>query len=92
MEESFLDARLQMLRRVQNPDGGWGYFPGKQSWLEPTVWAALALHGDPAADRAWTMLETWQTIRWRLASVRRRSNRELGDRAVRDAGDFARRT
>jgi len=49
-----------MLRRVQNPDGGWGYFPGKQSWLEPTVWAALALHGDPAADRAWTLLQTWQ--------------------------------
>jgi hypothetical protein len=60
VEESFLDARLQMLRHVQNPDGGWGYFPGKQSWLEPTVWAALALHGDPAADRAWKLLETWQ--------------------------------
>jgi hypothetical protein len=60
VEESFLDARLEMLRRVQNPDGGWGYFPGKQSWLEPTVWAALALQGDPAADRAWTLLESWQ--------------------------------
>jgi len=60
VEESFLEARLQMLRRVQNPDGGWGYFPGKQSWLEPTVWAALALNGDPAADRAWTLLQSWQ--------------------------------
>lgn len=49
-----------MLRRVQNPDGGWGYFPGKQSWIEPTAWAALVLHGDPAAERAWTLLKSWQ--------------------------------
>jgi hypothetical protein len=48
------------LRQAQNADGGWGYFPGKQSWLEPTVWAALSLHGDPAADRAWTLLAGWQ--------------------------------
>ncbi len=49
-----------MLRRVQNPDGGWGYFPQKQSWIEPTAWAALALHGDAAADRAWELLKSWQ--------------------------------
>lgn len=49
-----------MLRRIQNPDGGWGYFPGKHSWIEPTAWAALVLHGDPAADRAWTLLKSWQ--------------------------------
>jgi hypothetical protein len=58
--ESYLDVRLNVLRRAQNPDGGWGYFPGKQSWLEPTVYAALALHGDAAADRAWTLLKSWQ--------------------------------
>jgi hypothetical protein len=45
---------------MQNPDGGWGYFPGKQSWLEPTAYAALALHGDPAADRAWKLIGSWQ--------------------------------
>src|ERR1041385_6757383 len=50
--ESFLAARVAALRRTQNPDGGWAYFSGKQSWLEPTFYAALALHGDPAADRA----------------------------------------
>ena len=49
-----------MLRRVQNPDGGWGYFPGKQSWIEPTAWAVLALQGDPASDRAWKLLKSWQ--------------------------------
>jgi hypothetical protein len=54
------DAHLEALRRMQNADGGWGYFPGKQSWLEPTAYAALALHDDPAADRAWKLIESWQ--------------------------------
>lgn len=53
-------ARLDLLRKHQNADGGWGYFPGKQSWLEPTGWAAIALHGDPAADRAWKLMKQWQ--------------------------------
>ena len=53
-------ARLDFLRSTQNADGGWGYFPGKQSWLEPTAWAALALHGDPASVRAWTLIKSWQ--------------------------------
>lgn len=57
---SYLGSRLDTLRRAQNPDGGWGYFTGKQSWLEPTVYAALALSGEPAADRAWTLLKGWQ--------------------------------
>jgi hypothetical protein len=48
------------LRHTQNGDGGWGYFPGKQSWLEPTFYAAVALAGEPAADRAWTLLKSWQ--------------------------------
>jgi hypothetical protein len=48
------------LRQTQNADGGWGYFPGKQSWLEPTFYAAVALEGEPAADRAWTLLKSWQ--------------------------------
>jgi hypothetical protein len=58
--EAYLGARLDLLRRSQNPDGGWGYFPGKASWLEPTAYAALALHGEPAADRAWALLKSWQ--------------------------------
>jgi hypothetical protein len=58
---SYLGVRLDALRRAQNADGGWGYFPGKDSWLEPTVYAALALHGDPAADRAWSLLLSWQS-------------------------------
>jgi hypothetical protein len=57
---STLKQRLDFLRKTQNADGGWGYFPGKESWLEPTAYAALALHGDPAAERAWQLLSSWQ--------------------------------
>ena len=60
MAESYLGVRQESLRRTQNPDGGWGYFLGKQSWLEPTAYAALVLHGEPAADRAWKLLSGWQ--------------------------------
>jgi hypothetical protein len=58
--DSYLEARLSALRQMQNGDGGWGYFPNKQSWLEPTLYAALALHGEPEADRAWALVKPWQ--------------------------------
>ena len=60
MAEPYLRARLDLLRRTQNSDGGWGYFPGKSSWIEPTAYATMALHGEPAADRAWKLLQAWQ--------------------------------
>jgi hypothetical protein len=45
---------LNTLRASVNTDGGWGYFPGKSSRLEPTCWAVLALQdaGDSAGDEA----------------------------------------
>lgn len=49
-----------LLSSRQNPDGGWGYFPGQSSWLEPTVYAALALHGTDASSRAAELLNRWQ--------------------------------
>jgi hypothetical protein len=61
--ELYLESRLEFLRASQNPDGGWSYFPGKGSWLEPTTYAMLALHGagsDPALDRAWKLVRSWQ--------------------------------
>jgi len=60
----YLDARLALLRSTQNADGGWGYFPGKQSWFEPTTYAMLALQGTPdsqaSLERAWKLLRSWQ--------------------------------
>jgi hypothetical protein len=35
----------QSLESGRNADGGWGYYPGKASRLEPTCWALLALGG-----------------------------------------------
>ena len=59
MVEYPLKTRKQFLLETQNRDGGWGYFPGKQSWLEPTVYAALALQGTPAAGRVRDLLNSW---------------------------------
>jgi hypothetical protein len=59
-----LTSRLEFLRSTQNSDGGWGFFPGKQSWLEPTAYALMALHGDapsgPHFERGWKLMRSWQ--------------------------------
>jgi hypothetical protein len=57
-----LETRPAFLKATQNPDGGWGYFPGKPSWLEPTAYALLALAGERGAalDRGWNLLRSWQ--------------------------------
>jgi hypothetical protein len=70
----YLQSRLEFLSSVQNADGGWGYFPGKASWLEPTAYAILALHGTAGAsgaiDRAWPLVASWQSPdgSWRPSS------------------------
>ncbi len=60
----YLESRLEFLRKSQNADGGWSYFPGKRSWFEPTTYAMLALHGKPDSevtlDSAWKLLRSWQ--------------------------------
>jgi hypothetical protein len=59
------------LASAQNPDGGWGYYPGKQSWLEPTCWALMALEAGSECDRAWQLLQSWQRPdgAWRTGSA-----------------------
>lgn len=61
MANVYLESRLDFLRKTQNEDGGWGYFPGKHSWLEPTAYASLALHGTAEADHAWTFVRGLQS-------------------------------
>ena len=52
------------LLAARNPDGGWPYYAGKTSRLEPTAWALLALRA--AGDRvsldpllAWPRRDGW---------------------------------
>ena len=54
----------QSLLSSRNTDGGWPYYAGKTSRLEPTVWALLALHA--AGERvpldallAWPRRDGW---------------------------------
>ena len=60
----YLESRLEFLRQTQNLDGGWGYFPGKQSWFEPTAYAMLALQDAPGSEKAlnlaWGLTRSWQ--------------------------------
>ena len=57
-----LQSRPDILKAAQNADGGWGYFAGKPSWLEPTAYALLALAGErgTAVDRGWELVRSWQ--------------------------------
>lgn len=42
----------EALLAKRNTDGGWGYFAGKQTRIEPTCWANLALGGGAPAPTA----------------------------------------
>lgn len=76
MSASALSSRRDFLRQTQNADGGWGYFPGKWSWLEPTLYAILALHGDPAANRGFQLVQRWALPQggWRTSAEVAESN------------------
>jgi len=63
MPGTYRAVRLDALTASQNADGGWGYFAGKRSWLEPTVYGLLALHQqmDQAHwKRGWDLVRSWQ--------------------------------
>ncbi len=49
----------QALLGLRNADGGWGYYPGKASRLEPTCWALLALSRDANALVDIAPLQKW---------------------------------
>lgn len=50
---------VELLLRGRNADGGWGYYPGKSSRLEPTVWGILALRESEVAARSAAALRQW---------------------------------
>jgi len=50
---------LQALLSAQNPDGGWGYRRGGSSWVEPSVYALLALRDLPEAAEAVRRGRAW---------------------------------
>jgi len=52
-----ISALRRFLLAGRNGDGGWGYYPGKASRLEPTCWALLAL---PDLDPG--VLTTWPAV------------------------------
>ena len=74
----YLESRLEFLRASQNPDGGWSYFPGKGSWLEPTTYAMLALHGTGCRTPRWTEPGNW-CVPGRLADGSFRPSGEVKD-------------
>lgn len=45
-----VELRLELLRRSQNVDGGWGYLLGRESGVEPTAYALRAIG---AGDSGW---------------------------------------
>jgi len=66
--------RVARIEAAQNADGGWGYFPGKESWLEPTVYALLALSEESRAraafERGWRLVRDWEAAEggWRACA------------------------
>lgn len=56
----------ELLLAGRNPDGGWGYYAGKSSRLEPTCWALLSLlevqrpDDMPIVDAGLRLIVKWQ--------------------------------
>jgi hypothetical protein len=73
--QAVVSRLLDVLIASRNPDGSWGYLPGKAGRLEPTSWAMLALLdcGVPRRDvdqaAAVAVLSRWQRPGGLLADV-----------------------
>ena len=90
-----MQAQLDFLRSSQNSDGGWGFFPGKQSWLEPTAYALIGLAGAPGfEDSLRARMEADDLLaasRRKLARLRGSSRAALDHFSLRHAALRARR-
>ena len=56
--QSTLAGLKDRILRARNADGGWGYYSGKSTRLEPTCWSLLALGEGVPAD----VLRTWPAV------------------------------
>lgn len=73
LEQRRAEELTARLIQQANPSGGWPYYVGKKSRLEPTCWALLALHG------AWTGSETeWSRVATTHLEFVQRSQRRGG--------------
>lgn len=70
------DPFAERLRAEVAPGGGWPYYPGRGPRLEPTIWALLALGGDPVESDQ-PMLDAGARFVWRHLA---------GDGLLRDPG------
>jgi hypothetical protein len=74
-QAAILSRLTGALDSARNSDGGWGYYGGKASRLEPTCWAILTLlqAGRPSNDwdprAAFRLFEHWQDSRGLLADL-----------------------
>jgi hypothetical protein len=66
----------ELLLAGRNPDGGWAYYNGKASRLEPTCWALLSLLGGERPEDATVvnaglrLIGTWQRANGLIAEPR----------------------
>src|SRR4029453_8208489 len=67
MTGALLTNLAGFLLRGRNADGGWGYYSGKATRLEPTSWALLALRGLVPDAGLGQILETWPARQGLLA-------------------------
>src|SRR5262245_13231376 len=66
MNNTSTNSLADVLLHGRNADGGWGYYPGKESRIEPTCWAALCL---ARADKSKKDL-TDAASRWLVSRLR----------------------
>lgn len=64
MAQRLADTIRDHLLASANEDGGWGYYAGKKSRLEPTAWAVMGLAASGDREDAVVQRAAWRLARW----------------------------